>query len=247
MRAIIQGPDSITLDPCWLSAPSESTPGFFDAFAGVSIAIQTALRDLLPTVYFTNPDKYRDPVTAYPMLIYQTSRPYRGKIRADLTYDVLNPRMYDSLVRTTKPFLLEKLNQIEAMLLQANLPELADHYAPRRVAEIVKSVQKLNRSRKCLHILIRGEAALVDALVQLGGLSELSAREQTRKLASFSKKWNFHLRRLYLRHDFSFLAPDLLNAATRALRSFLDQQPSADSGVDLAGIRSDELDGGANG
>src|SRR5262249_12945120 len=154
MRAIIPGPDSIALDPCWLSAPSESTPGFFDAFAGVSIAVQTALRDSLPRIYFSNPDRYRDTVTAYPMLIYQTSRPYRGKVRAELTYDVLNPRMYESLLRTTKPALGERLARIEAMFLQANLPEVADLYAQRRLGAITSSVEKVHRSRKCLHILI---------------------------------------------------------------------------------------------
>jgi len=229
MRAIIPGPDSVALDPCWLSAPTESTPGFFDAFAGISIAVQTALRELLPSAYFTDPDKYRDPLTAYPMLVYQTSRPYRGKVRADLTYDVLNPKMFESLVRTTKPFLTEKLAEIEATLLTANLPELAGQYAPKRANEIVTTVEKLNKSRKHLQILIRGEAALVDALVQLGGLANQGERDQLKKLASFSKKWNYHLRRLYLRHDFSPLAPNLLEAATQALRSFLEHETLSDS------------------
>lgn len=228
MRAILPGPDSLTLDPCWLAAPSESMPGFFDAFAGVSVAIQTTLRDLLPSAYFMNPDKYRDPLTAYPMLIYQTSRPYRGKVRADLTYDVMNPRMYDSLVRTARPFLAEKLGDIEAMFRQANLPEWAEKYAPRYVGEIVRSVEKLNKSRKYLHILIRGESGLVDALVQLGGLAHMSTREQMRKLAWFSRRWDYLLRRLYLRQDYSFLAPELLDAATKALREFLERQPAGE-------------------
>jgi len=232
MRAIIPGPDSVALDPCWLSAPTESTPGFFDAFAGISIAVQTVLRESLPAAYFTDPGKYRDLPTAYPMLIYQSSRPYRGKVRADLTYDVLDPKMYQSLVRTTKPYLTEKLGQIEATLVAANLPELADQYAPKRVNEIVATVEKLNKSRKCLQILIRGEGALVDALVQLGGLANQGERDQLKKLASFSKKWDYYLRRLYLRHDFSLLAPALLDAATQALRVFLEQQPSSDLQAD---------------
>ncbi len=78
--------------PGWLAAPDERTPGFFPAFARVSIAIQTLLRERVPSHYFVDPRAFRNVKTAYPMLVYRASRPFRGKMRTELTYDVLHPK-----------------------------------------------------------------------------------------------------------------------------------------------------------
>ena len=59
----------------------------------------------------------------------------------------------------------------------------------------------------------------MNALVELGGLGGCPAKEQARRVASFEKKWNFQLRRLYPGMDFIWLAPALLDAATQALLS----------------------------
>jgi len=66
----------------------------------------------------------------------------------------------------------------------------------------------------------RGEGLLVNALVQLGGTRELSARKQKTRMASFCKKWNSQLRWMCAGKDFSSLAPTILDAATHALTSF---------------------------
>ena len=58
---------------------------------------------------------------------------------------------------------------------------------------------------------------MVDALVQLSGLGELSRKAQAQKWASFEKRWMFHLKRLYQGSDFAYLAPMLLDAAEAAL------------------------------
>ena len=58
----------------------------------MSVAIQVVSREQVPVKYFEDLRKYRDLKTAGPMLVYQASPPFRGKKRAELTYDVLNPR-----------------------------------------------------------------------------------------------------------------------------------------------------------
>ncbi len=205
------------LDPCWLTAPDERSPAFLPVFARVSVAIQTVLREQLPNVYLADLEKYGDTKTAYPMLIYQASRPFHGKMRTELTYDVLHPKTLASLFRTVKLTLPELLSLVEAKLRAANRDDLASKYLPRRAPDIMQSVQRLSKSRKCLNLLIRGEAVLVNALVDLGGLGNFAIREQTRRVASFEKKWNFQLRRLYPGTDFTWLAPAILAAATEAL------------------------------
>jgi hypothetical protein len=213
------------LDACWLRAPSENTPGFGLAFRCISIAVQTALRKHLAVLYFADLKRFRDLQTAFPMLTYQASHPYRAKTSTDLTYDILNPRMLVKLIRRARQPLIRELVQVQARLYAGKLPELAGKYEPKRVAEIMKSVRRLRRSRKCINFLIRGEGLLVEALVQIGGMGSLSIQQQARKRALLAKRWELELRRLYPGRSFQGLAPVLLHAATRALKSFLKAHP----------------------
>jgi hypothetical protein len=232
-KGILSGGGS-KLSACWLAAPDERSPAFFPAFTQVSVAIQKALREHVPNKYFADLAAFRNTKTAYPMLVYQASQPFRGKLRTDLTYDVLNPQTLAVLFRSVKVTLPELLDRMEARLRAADAGELAVRYARKQAPEIVQSVQRLNRSRKCLYILIRSEALLVNALVELGGLGGLPAKVQARRVASFDKKWNFQLRRLYPGMDFTWLAPALLDAATEALLSCQGSEPVVPSGASPA-------------
>ncbi len=59
----------------WL-ARCNAVPIFFPTFARVSDAIQTTLRQRIPTAYFENARNFTNVKTAYPMLVYQASRPF---------------------------------------------------------------------------------------------------------------------------------------------------------------------------
>lgn len=89
----------------WLAAPDERTPGFFPAFARVSVAIQARLRERVPSYYFLEPQAFGNVKTAYPMLVYRASSPFRGKMRTELTYDVLNPKTLSAFFRSVRPAL----------------------------------------------------------------------------------------------------------------------------------------------
>jgi hypothetical protein len=213
------------LHACWLQAPSENTPGFGLAYKNISIAVQTALRQHLAVLYFADLKRFHDLQTAFPMLTYQVSHPYRAKTRSDLTYDVLNPRMLTKLIRRARKPLIRELARVQAKLHAEQMPELAAAYEPKQIAEIMKSVKRLRRSRKCINLLIRGEGVLVDALVEIGGMAALPPRQRGGKLTLLAKKWDLQLRRLYPGRSFQALAPVLLDAATKALKSFLRTQP----------------------
>lgn len=203
--------------PEWLAAPDERTPGFFPAFARVSVAIQTVLRERIPSYYFMDSHVFTNVKTAYPMLIYRASTPFRGKMRTELTYDVLNPKTLAAFFRTVRPNLGPALEGVKARLLGEGLTELATSYEPARSQSILESVQRLSKSRKCLYVLIRAESVLVTTLIDLAGLGGLPIKQQARCTASFEKKWRYQLRRMYPGTDFTWLAPELLDAATRAL------------------------------
>jgi hypothetical protein len=203
--------------PGWLAAPDERTPGFFPAFARVSAAIQTILRERLPAHYFLDPRAFTNLKTAYPMLVYQASQPFRGKMRTELTYDVLNPKTLATFFRTVRPTLGEVLQSVKSRLQDRGLAELAALYEPSRANSILQSVQKLSKSRKCLYVLIRAEGVLVNTLIDLAGLGDLPIKHQARRIASFEKKWRYQLPRMYPSMDFTWLAPELLEVATQAL------------------------------
>jgi hypothetical protein len=222
MQATIPRARCAVPDPSWLSLPAERSAAFLPIFARISVALQSTLRQRVPPFYFQSLESFRDWKSAYPMLIYQASRPFRGRVRTELTYDVLNPRLMAILFRRAKGNLELLLEQTEAELRAGGRPEVAAHYSSRRAPEIVQSVQRLSASRRYLYRLVRSESALVDALVELSGLGTLSAREQAKRLAAFRKKWQFQLRRLYPGGDFSALAPALEEAVTEALISVGD-------------------------
>ena len=221
------------LDACWLAAPDERTPGFLNTFAEVSVAIQTMLRARVPAAYFENLANLRNLKTAYPMLVYQASLPFRGKMRSELTYDVLNPQTLAKFFRTAKPNLTGLLAATEARLRGAGLDSLAADYEQRKLNAVFQAVEKWNKSRKCLYFLIRAESGLVNSVVDLGGLGRLAAKLQLRRTAAFEKKWRFQLRRLYPGTDFTWLAADLLESATQALIAAQLQPPDAASASPL--------------
>ena len=203
--------------PEWLQAPDERTPEFFPAFARVSIAIQTVLRERVPSYYFLESQAFANVKTAYPMLVYRASSPFRGKMRTELTYDVLNPKTLSAFFRTVRPALGPILEGVKARLLAEGLADLAALYEPHRVNSILESAQKLSKSRKCLYVLIRAEGVLITTLIDLAGLGNLPFRQQARRVASFEKKWRYQLRRMYAGTDYTWLAGELLETATRAL------------------------------
>lgn len=203
--------------PGWLEAPDERTPGFFPAFARVSIAIQTLLRERVPSYYFVDSRAFAHVKTAYPMLVYRASQPFRGKMRTELTYDILHPITVARFFRTVRPALGEVLEATKARLLGEGLNELASLYEPSRANSILESVQRLSKSRKCLYVLIRAESILVTTLIDLAGLGNLPIKQQARRIASFEKKWKYQLPRMYPGADFTWLAPELLEVATQAL------------------------------
>jgi hypothetical protein len=207
----------------WLAAPPERSALFFPCFSAISLAIQKALRDRIPMVYFANTAQFATTRTAYPVLIYQASRPYRARAKTDFTYDVLNQRMMASFFRMVKPNLGAAMSTVVDRLRSEARDNLVRPYQPHRVLEVIASVQKRSASTKLLYDLLVGESALVNELLRMGGFGKKLPREQTRIATTLFRNWDYHLRRLCPGHDFRWLGPELFEIATNALM----EQPQA--------------------
>jgi hypothetical protein len=154
-----------SLAPAWLDAPGEGDPLFFPAYARVSVAVQRSLRVWLPYVYFASLERYETPETAFPLVVYQASRPFAGRPKYDFNYDVMSDRSMASFFRLTARQLPDELARIEALLLAAGKPGTAALYSPKQARNILASVR---RRPRLLHSLLVADAFFFSALVKLG-------------------------------------------------------------------------------
>lgn len=227
-----------SLGAAWLRAPRERDPGFFAVYSAVSVAVQRVLRQWIPYLYFSDLQNYDDLGAAFPLLVYQSLRPFPGQPRCEFTYDVLSPNSTLLEGRFPARALAPVLRRVSQLLIGSGRTSTARSFAPDQARLILASV----RSRpRLLNSLLAADAFLVDSLVALGvrghEFSAALSREPgqaIRDLAHFSARFvtTFHrrLRRLYRGRDFSPLGSLLLVEATRALGVALDGRASA-SGV----------------
>lgn len=215
------------LASAWLQAPGERDPEFFPAYAAVSVAVQRAMRQWLPYVYFSNPNRYDDLLAAWPLLIYQAMPPFPGKPKYEFTYDVMDCGTSKLLRRSTLRELAAALERVRPLLMALGKTRTARFYHPDQAARIVSAVA---RQPRLLNALLAADAFFVDALVHLGlrghAFTNASARnpaKAVKELARFAGQFvtTFHrrLRRLYGGRDFPAFGVLLLIEATRALNA----------------------------
>jgi hypothetical protein len=227
-----------SLGAAWLRAPRERDPGFFPVYSAVSVAVQRVLRQWLPYLYFSDLENYDDLGAAFPLLVYQSLRPFPSQSRSEFTYDVLSPDSPLLEGRFPTRALAHVLRRVSQLLAGEGRTSTARYFAPDQARSILASVQ---RRPRLLNSLLAADAFFVDSLVTLGvqgrEFSDALPREPgqaIKDLAKFSARFvtTFHrrLRRLYHGRDFSPLGSLLLVEATRALGVALDGDASV-SGV----------------
>ena len=197
----------MALDPAWRDAPDERDPRYFQAWQQTSLALQKAMRNWIPEIYFRDAARYEDREACYPLIVYQASRLCFGRARTELPYDVADPETLPAAFRMIGQALRRVLAEVETKLRESGKPELARRYAPVWHQDILNAVQ--NRPKRLLELLA-DEAALVNAVIDLGTDRRMEAVKPFAKAASVA------LRNMY-RQDMRVLALRALEEATRAL------------------------------
>jgi len=216
-------PEEISLDSCWRHTPCEGSTDFFFAYRAVAKSVQRALRFQLPAILFADSERFRDLRWAYPTLIYASSRPFRGRSRSELAYDVLDTTAMQSFYRLCQPGLRMRLSGIADRLHREGKDDVAHRYLPRRTPDIVAAVRKSNRGLHRLHALLFAEANLINELTHLAGLGKKDEDAQARTVMAFWKAWNAHLRRMSGPDDPRELSEALIRSAEDALTRELDR------------------------
>jgi hypothetical protein len=197
----------VALNPAWREAPAERDPRYFEAWQRTSLALQKAMRNWIPEIYFRDTARYEDREACYPLIVYQASRLCFGRARTEFTYDVADPETLPAACRMIGQALRKVLAGVETALRQSGRPELARRYAPVWHQDISNAVRR--RPRRLL-ALLGDEAALINAVIDLGTGRRMDAVKPFAKAASAA------LRNIY-GQDMRGLALRALEEATGAL------------------------------
>jgi hypothetical protein len=200
-------------DPAWTNTPDERDPLYFSVWQKVSLALQHSLRSWVAEEYFRDTARYQDRDSAYPMLVYASTRLCYGRPRTEFTYDLRDyPDRRDTLAETWKMTgrsLQDRMAAIEILLREAGLPALARRYKPVWYQDVMAAVRKRPRH---FVALLAAESAVINALINMGSERNVAA------INRFAKRANRSLRSVY-GMDLRKLAVRMLEEATRVLRT----------------------------
>jgi hypothetical protein len=193
--------------PAWMGAPDELQSDYFQTWQKVSLALQKALRQWIPELYFRDVARYEDREAVYSLLVYEASRVCRGRPRTEFTYDIADPETLPCAMNMMGRALQAVLKRIEHRLHESGRPALARRYGPVWHEDVLRAVRKKPRQ---LISLLGDEAALINAVIDLGTARRMEA------VKPFAKTAHMALRNMF-GEDLRPLAVRALEEATRAL------------------------------
>lgn len=215
------------LAAAWLRAPRESDPEYFEVYRNMSVAVQKALRTWLPYVYFSEVRHYEDLGAAWPLMVYQCTRPFPGRPPCEFTYDIMDiGRMRVARQSVTRALAVE-MKRVAQVLLAAGRRRAASFYRDTPPRVVLNSVET---QPVHFNALVSADTAFVHALIDLGRNgreahdmmgrdADRAVRRLSRFAADFTSVFHRRLRRLYGGNSFTAFGSLLLAEATRALAS----------------------------
>jgi hypothetical protein len=224
-------------DPVWHDLPNERDPEYFALWRNVSVGLQHWLRQNIAHTYFQDAARYRDRDSAYPVLLYQAARPFLGRPRTDLTYDLRDfPWCNDTLTsswRLVGRRLQRVMTTVERRLIESGQTALAHHYAPVWHQDVLLAVRR--KPKEYVDLLAR-EAAVINAVIDLGTQRSVDTINRS------ARTINQQLRKVH-GCDMRTLGFGVFEEATRLLASrgsdraydFIDAWPDEDTRMGAAG------------
>lgn len=192
----------------WASTPAERDPGYFRCWQRVSLALQHAMRQWIPEIYFRDESRFEDRDEAYQVAGFAASQPFHGRARTDFTYDVADPAALESALRNTGRRMQAVLGPIELRLRERGRLPLSRRYAPVWYLDILGAVKKRHRR---LIALLACESKLIDAVIDLGTSRDRAAARRFERIAIAALRSVGGV-------DFREIIPRALEEAARVLR-----------------------------
>lgn len=196
----------LSCDP-WNTVPAERDPHYFRAWQRTSVALQKALRQWIPELYFRGTSRFEDRHTAYQVIVYAACRPCYGQPRTEFTFDMADPAALTAALRSIGHLTRLALAPIEQRLRADGRPDLARRYMPVWHQDIIREVKK---QPKLLIRLLASEAKIVDAVIDLGTSRDIASVRAFLRIAQA-------VLRTLLGDDMRELIPLIIELAARTL------------------------------
>ncbi len=193
----------------WLRAPIRNRAERYLVWRGISQAMQVALRERLFTAFAASPHAATAKETNA-LLVYCASEFCLGRSVTDVTCDLLNPRMMNTLfhkARRNMPALMERFR--EAMPVERR--------AAARLPRSEAILTQVRGSRRLLERILATEGALVDTLMQFAEALIEEHRPYAAMRDRLRRIWVFRLSKVYPGVSIPDFEADLFAAATAAL------------------------------
>jgi len=201
----------------WLKAPKERTAAYFSTYSAISRAIQAALRQWVREWFYANPAVLRRYHTAYQILVYFCTHPFRGQPTNTFTYDIQQTHMVGRAFASATDKLERALKAIDT----TGLPwEIRERYFPYRYKEVTRYVTANHRA---LYQMLNVDTMLMDAVLKFAiiDIPGVGLEEATVKVRS---AFAVQLKRFSDEFDLSGQTEELLRIATFELTKTLSDK-----------------------
>jgi hypothetical protein len=169
-------------DRDWTTAASERSARYAAVYTRASLALQSAMREWIPSLYFDHASRLEDLELAQGMIGWRASRPAVGEHVDRLCCDVLDPGMMDRCLfwveRNIRP-VLRTLLPVSAKLDAKR----RGYFDPRGTKQILL---RLRRAQRGFQMILRAEEDIITQLVKLAAATpqwRTKAQRQPRQTA----------------------------------------------------------------
>ncbi len=206
----------------WFDAPGDRDTTYTAAYGQIALAVQRVLREELPRLWFSKPERYARLADSHAMLVYKCSRPYLGRTRTELNYEFQNPVSMKRFYKTANLAIPAELDRIQEVLVDS---DLARHYQRIFSRDIVGAVATRQHN---LHRIMAAESTIIECFIQFGMIGhefryrmtshpQHTAEGIARYAADFASALNYRTKRIHPTLDCGDLALPLLMEASSAL------------------------------
>jgi hypothetical protein len=198
----------------WQNAPRERTAAYFPTYSSISRALQAALREWTREWFYANPAVLSRFSTAYQILVYFSTTPFRGRPTNFFTYDVQRTELIQEAMLSAASKMKRALERLDT----SKLPwAIRERYFPYRYQEVIRFVK---RNHQVLYQMLNADTKLMDATLwfALHDVRELSLDHAGAKLRS---RFHQQLTRFSSEFDLTGRGDDLLRIATEQLAQAL--------------------------
>lgn len=206
----------------WFDAPGDRETTYTPAYGEIALSVQRVLREELPRLWFSKPERYARLADSHAMLVYKCSRPFLGRTRTELTYEFQNPNSMKRFYKTANRAMPAELDRIQEILKGSGL---ARHYQRIFARDIIGEVATRQHN---LDRLMSAESTIIECFIQFGRIGHefryrMSSHPQhtaegiARYAADFASALIYRTKRIHPTLDCRDLALPLLMEASSAL------------------------------